>query len=212
MLELPEEVQPVIWPHHIPTMPPAPHTENHPPIEPISLCDQLQSVGPELPRQGAPRHLPDRVGAWMQQPVVTCLPQQNLGELMELLSVHNISGAPVVDEEGALLGVVSQTDVAAYLGGIYGEQTRSGHGYHQGRLAYFNPIDPQIDPTLRRSTVADILSTTVHCVSPQASLHQVIELMLREHVHRLPVLEDGRLVGLISTLDVLRILRDRHMA
>lgn len=193
-------------------MPPAPHVENHPPIEPISSSQPLEAIGPDLPRQSH-RHLPpDRVGAWMQQPVVTCLPDQNLGELMELLSVHNISGAPVVDQEGSLLGVVSQTDVAAYLGGLYGEQTRSGHGYHQGRLAYFNPLDPQVDPLLRQSKVADILSTTVHCVSPQATLHQVVEVMLREHVHRLPVLDDGKLVGLISTLDVLRILRDRHLA
>lgn len=146
----------------------------------------------------------------MQSPVVTCLPDQNLGELMELLSVHHISGVPVVDPEGALLGVVSQTDVAAYLGGIYTEQARSGHGYHQGRLAYYNPLEQQVDPLLRQSTVAEILSTTVHCVSPQASLHEVTEIMLREHVHRLPVLEGGKLVGLISTLDVLRILRDRH--
>lgn len=209
--ELPKEIRAMIWPHHIPTMPPAPHTDQHPPIEPISGCEHLKAVGPDLPHQKHKNQPPDRVGAWMQQPVITCLPQQNLGELMELLSLNHISGVPVVDEEGAMLGVVSQTDVAAHLGGLYSDQARSGHGYHQGRLAYFNPLDPQVDPLLRSTSVGEILSTTVHCVAPDASLHQVIEVMLREHVHRLPVLQDGKLVGLISTLDVLRILRDRHL-
>ncbi len=202
----------MIWPHHIPTMPPTPHLEGHPPLEPITVSSPLEPVDPNLPRPARKALPPDRVGAWMQQPVVTCLPQQNLGELMELLSVHNISGVPVVDEEGGLLGVVSQTDVAAHLGGLYGEQARSGHGYHQGRLAYFDAQNLQAETILRKSSVAEILSSTVYCVSPEATLHQVVELMLREHVHRLPVLDQGKLVGLISTLDVLRILRDRHLA
>lgn len=193
-------------------MPPAPHLDSHPPVEPVRANEPVEPAGPGVPRHPRSSSSPDRVGAWMQRTVVTCLPQQNLGELMELLSVHNISGVPVVDEEGAMLGVVSQTDVAACLGGLYGEQTRSGHGYHQGRLAYFNPQDPQADPLLRLRTVEEIYSTTVHSVSPQATLHEVIELLLHEHVHRLPVLEDGKLVGLISTLDVLRIMRDRHLA
>lgn len=101
--------------------------------------------------------------------------------------------------------------MAAHLGGLYSEQSRSGHGYQQGRLACFQPCDPQVDSLLRKQKVEEIFSTKVHCVSPEANLHQVIELMLREHVHRLPVLLEGKLVGLISTLDVLRILRDRHI-
>lgn len=201
----------MIWPHHIPTFPPAPETISHSPLEAVIGCAPLRPPGQDGSGPDATAYPLDRVGAWMQQPVVTCSPGDNLGELMELLSSHNISGVPVVDEQGNLLGVVSQTDVAAHLGGLYGQQSRSGHGYHQGRLAYFNPFDPEVNSLLRQKHVADIFSSKVHCVPPEANLHQIIELMLREHIHRLPVLREGKLVGLISTLDVLRILRDRHI-
>jgi len=187
----------MIWPHHIPTFPPTPETPAHPPLEPVAGCSPLRPLGYESAEKRQASYAQDRVGAWMQQPVVTCAPDDNLGELMELLSVHSISGVPVVDADGNLLGVVSQTDVAAYLGGLYGEQSRGGH--------------PQVDSLLRQRKVEEIFSPTAHCVSPEANLHQVVEMMLREHVHRLPVLLEGKLVGLISTLDVLRILRDRHI-
>lgn len=197
----------MMWPQQIPTFPPLPETAAHPALEPVATCAPLRPLGGQPEARNQSSGTQDCVEAWMQQPVVTCLPEFNLGELMELLSVHHISGAPVVDDEGNLLGVVSQTDVAGYLGGLYGEQARSAHGYHQGRLAYFNAFDPEVDHLLRQRTVQEIYSSTVHWVAPEASLQEVMDLMLREHVHRLPVLREGRLVGLISTLDVLRILR-----
>ncbi|MBN9416991.1 hypothetical protein ABS71_05030 [bacterium SCN 62-11] len=170
----------MIWPHHIPTTPPLPGHEPFPPLQPVQATPELEPIGADL-RKHAP-YSRDRVGAWMQQPVVTCLLEQTLLELLELLSVHSISGLPVVDAEGGLLGMVSQSDVAAFLSGS--------------------------EAALSRATVEQIYSPTVHSVGPQATLHEVVELMLREHVHRLPVVQEGRLMGLVSTLDVLRVLRD----
>ena len=172
----------MIWPQHIPTTPPLPSHEHFPPLEPVQPSPELEPIGPEVRKHAPYSH--DRVGAWMQQPVVTCLLEQSLQDLLELLSVHSISGLPVVDEQGALLGMVSQSDVAAFLSGSQDEQL------------------------LGRTTVEQIYSPTVHSVGPQATLHEVVGLMLREHVHRLPVVQEGRLMGLVSTLDVLRVLRD----
>ncbi len=195
----------MIWPHHIPTFPPVPGTEPEIALHPVVEAEPLTPLT-------AHNYSQAEVGAWMQPVVVTCTPDQTLGELMELLSLHQISGAPVVDGQGTLQGVVSQTDVAAYLGGLYTREIRSSQGFHQGRLSHFKPVNPQARELLETTHVAELQSHTLHCVSPRASLKSVIEVMLREHVHRLPVVQDGKLVGLVTTFDVLRILRNQTMA
>lgn len=172
----------MIWPHHIPTMPPAPTSQPFPPLAPVVAAEEMRGV--ESDGQPQAGWSSDRVGAWMQQPVVTCLLEQTLGELLELLSLHSISGVPVVDDEGNLLGMVTQSDVAAFLSG--------------------QPWSPD-------TTVAQLYSPTVHSVEPEAGLREVVARMLREHVHRLPVVRSGKLVGLVSTLDVLRVLRDQQL-
>ena len=163
-------------------MPPAPSSEPFPPLVPVVAADEPGKVESEVGTQS--RWTSDQVGAWMQQPVVTCLLEQTLDELLELLSLHRISGLPVVDERGNLLGMVSQSDVAAFLTG--------------------QPWRPD-------TTVAQLYSPTVHSVEPEAKLREVVARMLREHVHRLPVVRSGKLVGLVSTLDVLRVLRDQRL-
>ncbi|MBS2038843.1 CBS domain-containing protein [bacterium] len=194
----------MIWPHHIPTFPPLPATDGEQPLHPV---ERIAPADPPSPRNYSRK----QVGMWMQRVVVTCTPEQTLGELMELLSLHQISGAPVVDEKGVMRGVVSQTDVAAYLGGLYTREVRSAQGFHQGRLSHFNPLEPRVRELLESTHVSELQSTTVYFVSPEDSLDQVMDIMLREHVHRLPVIEEGRLVGVVSTLDVLRILRNQRL-
>ncbi|MFN8613628.1 MAG: CBS domain-containing protein [Vulcanimicrobiota bacterium] len=193
----------MIWPHHIPTFPPLPAKDAEQPLHPVVRTAPPDPAGPQ-------NYSRKEVGMWMQRVVITCAPEQTLGELMEMLSLHQISGAPVVDERGILQGVVSQTDVAAYLGGLYTREIRSAQGFHQGRLSQFKTPDARSRELLEGTRVSELQSKTVHCVSPQASLDQVVDIMLREHVHRLPVVEDGKLVGVISTLDVLRIQRNQR--
>jgi CBS domain-containing protein len=144
----------------------------------------------------------------MQGVVATCGPEQSLGELTELLSLHQISGAPVVDDQGNLLGVVSQSDVAAYLGGLYSDEIRGAAGFYQGYLGRFSSADPAVLRLLETQSVRDLLTPLVYSIGPEASLDEVIDLMLSQHVHRLPVVDQGKLVGLVSTLDVLRFVRD----
>lgn len=139
----------------------------------------------------------------MQRIVATCGPEQTLGELAELLSLQGISGAPVVDDDGKLLGIVSQTDLSRYLGQVHSDEVRPAQGWWQ-------LVDPGVRNVLESHTVAEILTPQIHSVTPETPLGEIIDVMLDNHVHRLPVLSDGRLVGILSTLDVLRVLRDRR--
>lgn len=199
----------MIWPQQLPSQPVVADLNQGKSVAPIQPPNVIDAEEPAQPAIGRPpaQH---SVGAWMQSVVATCSPDQTLGELSEMLSLHQISGAPVVDGAGKLLGVVSQSDVAAYLGGLYTEEIRAAAGFYQGLMGRISSADPAVRGLLETQTVENLYTPHVHAVSPEATLDEVVDLMLQEHVHRLPVVQDGKLVGLVSTLDVMRVMRDRR--
>ena len=147
---------------------------------------------------------------WMQTSVITVQPGQRLGELAELLSRHHISGAPVVDDEGHLVGVVSQSDLARLVARTQHEGTGAdAMGFHSGLLDRSLFADPGLQEQLADRTVAEVLTPHAFWVEPNTPLRDAVDLMLEHHVHRVPVLEEGRLVGVLTTMDVLRSVRDR---
>lgn len=124
-----------------------------------------------------------RVGEIMTREVVTVRPEASLQELAYLLSRHQISGAPVMDDQGALLGVVSHSDLADSM--ARGED---------------------------RATVADIMAPYVYCASEETGLTELADLMLEKRIHRVLVLREHRLVGLVSSLDLIRALRNLRVS
>jgi CBS domain-containing protein len=106
-------------------------------------------------------------------------------EAIEVLTDHGFSAAPVIDEAGRPLGVISRADILVH---------DREKGAEQGA----------VDTT----PVRDIMTPAVFSVRPGTPAAGVIEQMVELKVHRLYVVEeDGTLVGVITTLDVLRHLR-----
>lgn len=131
-------------------------------------------------------------------------------EAVQMLTEHRFSAAPVIDEAGHPIGVISRTDLVKRLLA----PPRDGQFLEDEWLQSDNrqvdiPLDNESIPTLRLEgvTVNEIMTPTVVGLSPDASLEYAVELMLKEEVHRLFVLDaDGVLVGVISTFDILRHL------
>jgi CBS domain-containing protein len=133
-------------------------------------------------------------------------------EAIEVLTDHGFSAAPVIDEAGRAIGVVSRADIlvhdrekghragaAAYYGTANlttGGGERLGPGFHETAM----------DETL----VRDIMTPAVFSVAPNTPATKVVEQMIALAVHRLYVVEeDGTLVGVITALDVLRHMRPK---
>jgi CBS domain-containing protein len=112
------------------------------------------------------------VSAIMVNDVVTIGPGATTRQLAELLTFHRISGVPVVDGDGRLIGVVTEGDVIA----------RGG------------------------STVGQLMSRDVISLPEDASIGQAAALMAERRVHRLPVMREGRVIGLVSRADIVRWL------
>ena len=114
----------------------------------------------------------------MATQVVTLSPDATVEAAIRLLIDRHISGAPVVDAEGRVSGIVSE----------------------------FQLLEVTYEPRLRDRRVKDFMTKSPITVAPFALLTEVVNLFIVHRIRRLPVVEDNRLVGIISRRDVLRCL------
>ncbi len=148
----------------------------------------------------------------MTRDVVIAKEDWSLEHLMEVLLSRCISGAPVVNEGGKLVGVVSVTDlIRSRAAGGDAEQGEDMHDF------YVQALQSQIGPEDARSmgvdvesdrTVRDIMTPVVFDVAPDASPKDIAEAMLTGRIHRVFVTDHGSIVGVITTFDMLRVIRD----
>jgi len=136
-----------------------------------------------------------RVQDVMTTDVVTVQPQATLREAARLLVDHRISGLVVTDAAGAVVGMLSQADILARERG----REERGHGL-LGRLFELGTIDPRLDARL----VSEAMSSPVLTTTPRAQLSEVAGRLLDAAVNRLPVLDGGRLVGIVTRSDLVR--------
>jgi CBS domain-containing protein len=137
----------------------------------------------------------------MTRKVISVTPETTIAEAAQLLLQHRISGLPVVDPGGAVVGIVTEGDLLRRV--ETGTQRRHSHWLEfliaPGRLAR-----EYTDANARN--VVEVMSADVVSVTPQDSLPEVIRLMEHHHVKRLPVIEAGRLVGIVSRANLVQAL------
>lgn len=125
---------------------------------------------------------------WMTAtPLITITLRESLQGAMELMAMKRIRHLPVVDEDGALLGLVSDRDV---------------------RRAAPSPLfggDGGIEQSLLDTTTVErIMVRSPATVGPHQRLQDAIQLMVEKKYGALPVVVGGRLVGILSTIDVMK--------
>jgi CBS domain-containing protein len=118
----------------------------------------------------------------MQTKVITIAPDSSIGELVRMLADARVSGLPVVDSAGRVIGVVSATDVLQAAGEKDDTKARSTMFEH--------------------TMVRDIMTPNPQVIGPDADARQAAQQMLYTEVHRLFVEDHGRLVGVISQTDI----------
>jgi CBS domain-containing protein len=137
----------------------------------------------------------------MTRRVITIGRHASILEALRLMLQNRISGLPVVDQDGRLVGMVTEGDF------LRRTETRTERGRSRwlqfllgpGRLA-----DEYVHSHGRK--IEEVMTPEPYAVSGDTPLNQVVRLMEKHHVKRLPVVDDGRLVGLISRADLLHAL------
>jgi CBS domain-containing protein len=138
-----------------------------------------------------------RVNDVMTVDVATTGPETLLKDAASEFVLRRISGMPVVDDDGRVLGIISETDILPKETG-----ERKGGGWAQWLIA---PSDPWVAARLDAVQVCDAMSTPAVTIAPDRPLAEAATLMLDRDVNRLPVVDaDGMLVGLISRGDLVR--------
>ncbi|MGB7394224.1 MAG: CBS domain-containing protein [Pricia sp.] len=122
---------------------------------------------------------PILVTDYMTRKLVTFTPEQSILEVMELFTKHNISGGPVMDDNGFLVGIISEADCMKTI----------------SESRYFN------QPILDKS-VEKFMSKEVETIPHDISIFDAAGIFAKHNRRRLPVMKDGLLVGQISRKDV----------
>jgi CBS domain-containing protein len=141
----------------------------------------------------------------MNREVISVPRTMDLRELGKLFLERGITGAPVVDEVGKLVGVISQTDLVYYNLTRGDELVLDSHFYQNARVEGQRvPTGFQIED-FNTGVVADVMTPIVHSVPETATVDAVARMMLRKHIHRVIVRRGRGVAGIISALDVLRV-------
>ena len=137
----------------------------------------------------------------MTRRVITVKPETTIADAARRMLRHRIGGLPVVDEGRRVVGVVTEGDILRRA--ETGTERRHPRWLEilitPGRLA-----EEYAQANARN--VGVVMSADVVAVTPQDSLAEVVGLMERHHVKRLPVIAEGRLVGIVSRADLLQAL------
>lgn len=132
----------------------------------------------------------------MTAEVLTVSPETSLKDVAAILAEHGISGLPVCDAEGRVLGVVSEGDI------LFKEQgTRERHG---GALAWL--VDSRLQDTAKQDarTAGEAMTSPPITITPDRPAAAAARIMLDRGVNRLPVVRDGTLVGIVTRADLVR--------
>lgn len=144
------------------------------------------------------------VGEVMTTGVLTVRPMTRFNEIVTLLLDYDISGLPVVDLDGVLIGMVSEADLITKEAYRHGEGRRRHLGLLRDHLA---GRDAEWVAKAAGRNAQELMTSPVRTVTPDQDLATAARIMLEEHVKRLPVVrEDGKLVGILARHDLLRPL------
>ncbi|RME43544.1 MAG: CBS domain-containing protein [Chloroflexi bacterium] len=147
-----------------------------------------------------------RVRDIMTKDVVTVYPETSVSEIARLMSEHDISGLPVVDEDDRVLGVVTELDMIV----------RNTRFKMPAFIAFLDAIIYLETPGHYRERVKHILGTTAReimsepavTIGPDASIEELAELMVNRRMNPIPVVENDRLVGIVSRSDIIRLMAE----
>lgn len=138
----------------------------------------------------------------MTTDVVTVTPGTSIGRIAELMDTHAISGLPVVDDARRVVGVITDHDLVIrntkidpppFLPLLEGRIPLETPGHFERRVRH-----------MVGSEARDMMSEDVQSIGPDEDMETLAELMIRRRLHLVPVVEGGRLAGIVTRADVIR--------
>jgi len=147
----------------------------------------------------------------MATDLLMLLPENTVAEAVRLFGKRHIGGAPVIDNDGNLVGMLTDADIFKNLRlkykqynisfpsgvGMPSVDFRSTVQYNELKKAYKN---------MAETKVKDIMVTKVITAGPEDHIEAIVPMLVDNKINRVPVIEKGKVVGLISRGDIIRVL------
>jgi len=118
----------------------------------------------------------------MNKDVITIGPEKSLLEAMKLLVCRQISGLPVVDSEGKVIGIVTEKDILNFV----------------------------FSGNLKNTTVEEVMTRDVKSFPPDEKAEYIALVIGENKFRRVPIVDDGKVVGIVSRRDIIRVVLDIH--
>jgi predicted transcriptional regulator len=142
----------------------------------------------------------------MNPDIMTVPEDMTTDALARYLIEREISGAPVVDSQGHFIGVVSMTDIGRTMAEPADESSRPS-GFYRDVAADLTLEDlGQRYVEERAVSVSDVMTPVIHQVPVTATAAEAARIMVEQHIHRLVVTQGNEPVGIITSLDLLKMI------
>ena len=135
-------------------------------------------------------------------------PDESIAEVAKRFAENDIHGAPVVDPDGKLLGIVTESDILHATKTKYVTYNMVYPSIHQFGLDFKEGVSyselTKAFEEVKHIPISEIMTKKVICATPDDMVEEVAPMMVRNKINRVPVIEDGRVVGIVTRNDILR--------
>lgn len=142
----------------------------------------------------------------MTREVISIHHSASIKELSKLLSEQGITGVPVTDEHNRLVGMISMRDV------IREQVLHMGENFeNQDIYELFSSVmhmEERPSAPAPQMWVADVMTQALHTAAEDTPARDICKLMFDHNIHRVPVLRDGKVVGVVTAMDIVRTVAD----
>jgi CBS domain-containing protein len=142
----------------------------------------------------------------MSSPVVSVSADASVSQISSILSAHRISGAPVVDADGSLIGIISDSDLI----GRDESKRQIRRKWWLALMAGGNEIHPETLSRAANLTAKEVMSAPVITINEDAEHEEIGRLMIAYSIKRVPVVQAGRICGIITRRDLYRAMIQEH--
>lgn len=133
----------------------------------------------------------------MSTELITVKENTQIRDLIKIFVNNDISGIPILDYDGFLTGVVSATDVL---------KQESSHTFYNTLMAKNYELELLEDAKFFDQPVSSIMTEDLFTIEPDATVAQMAKIMYENKIHRLLVTEYDKLIGVVTTFDLLKLL------
>jgi CBS domain-containing protein len=140
----------------------------------------------------------------MTREVITAHPDDTVAKIARLLCDHGISAVPICDAHGGVLGMLSEGDLIR----PFGKEPASKRAWWLTLLAEGTDLAPSFLECIKveNHPARDLMVTPVITATTETTVPELADLLGRHHVKRIPIVHDGKLVGIVSRADVVRAI------